>query len=84
MQLLQKAAGDCNYTKIAETMDKAAENIGIDYIAGYSALVHKGITPGDVRLIKSIPEALSVTKRVCSSVNIGSNKSRSLIWMLQE
>ena len=63
------------FIEIAQTLDKAAEEIGIDYIAGYSALVQKGFTNGDLELIKSIPEALSSTKRVCSSVNIGSTKA---------
>ena len=75
--LVAEAAGDSgNYAKIALAMDKAAAELGIDYIAGYSALVHKGMTPGDINLINSIPEALSTTKRVCSSVNIGSTQSR--------
>ncbi|MHB8904775.1 MAG: DUF711 family protein [Melioribacteraceae bacterium] len=63
------------FIEIAKTLDKAAEEIGIDYIAGYSALVQKGMTNGERELIKSIPYALSQTKRVCSSVNIGSTKA---------
>jgi hypothetical protein len=63
------------FVEIAKTLDKAAEEIGIDYIAGYSALVQKGFTNGDLELIKSIPAALAATKRVCSSVNIGSTKA---------
>ncbi|MCL2693891.1 MAG: PFL family protein [Oscillospiraceae bacterium] len=58
--------------KIALALDKAAKETGVDYIGGYSALVHKGFAAGDMELIKSIPEALSRTERVCSSVNIGS------------
>lgn len=60
---------------LAKSLDKAASNLGIDFIGGYSALVHKGFSPGDYSLIESIPEALSSTKRVCSSVNIGSTKT---------
>lgn len=63
------------YVKLAEALDKAAEAIGIDYIAGYSALVQKGFTRGDRALIDSIPYALATTKKVCSSVNIGSTKA---------
>ncbi|MCL2099188.1 MAG: PFL family protein [Oscillospiraceae bacterium] len=58
-----------NYTCFAETLDAAAANIGVNFIGGFSALVHKGCTPGDKKLLASIPEALSVTERVCSSVN---------------
>ncbi len=63
------------FVEIAKTLDKAAEEIGIDYIAGFSALVQKGMTNGERELIKAIPYALSQTKRVCSSVNIGSTKA---------
>ncbi|MFA5478971.1 MAG: PFL family protein [Candidatus Muiribacteriota bacterium] len=61
--------------KIAHAMDKAAENIGINYIGGYSALVQKGETSGDRELIESIPEALANTARVCSSVNLASTSA---------
>ena len=61
--------------EIALILDKAAAEIGIDYIAGYSALVQKGMTIGEQELIKSIPYALANTKRVCSSVNVGSTKT---------
>ncbi len=64
-----------DFVEIAKTLDKAAEEIGIDYIAGFSALVQKGFTNGERELIKAIPRALSETKRVCSSVNIGSTKA---------
>ena len=64
-----------NPSILARTLDKAASNLGVDFIGGYSALVHKGFGPGDYALIESIPEALSITKRVCSSVNVGSTKT---------
>ncbi len=64
-----------DFIEIAKTLDKAAEEIGIDYIAGFSALVQKGMTNGERELIKAIPHALAQTKRVCSSVNIGSTKA---------
>ncbi|MCX7797144.1 MAG: PFL family protein [Melioribacter sp.] len=63
------------FIEIAKTLDLTAEEIGIDYIAGYSALVQKGMTNGEKELIKSIPYALSQTKRVCSSVNVASTKA---------
>ncbi|NUN10381.1 MAG: PFL family protein [Ignavibacteriaceae bacterium] len=63
------------FVRIAEALDKAALTVGIDYIAGYSALVQKGFTSGDESLIRSIPLALSTTAKVCSSVNIGSTKA---------
>ncbi len=61
--------------KYAKTLDRAAETLGVNFIGGYSALVHKGFSAGDRELIASIPEALATTERVCSSVNIGSTKS---------
>ncbi len=64
-----------DYVTIAKTLDKAAKEVGVNFIGGYSALVSKGMTTGDHHLIQSIPEALSVTERVCSSVNVGSTKT---------
>jgi len=64
-----------NYIKFAETLDKAADAVGVNFIGGFSALVQKGYTIGDRRLIASIPEALSSTKKVCSSVNVASTKA---------
>ena len=61
--------------KYAKTLDKVAADIGIDFIGGYSALVQKGFSSGDLELINSIPEALASTNRVCSSVNVGSTKA---------
>lgn len=58
------------FVEIAKILDKAAEQIGVDFLGGYSALVQKGFTNGDRELIKSIPYALSETKRICSSVNV--------------
>ena len=62
-------------TKFAKVLDKAAQELGVDFIGGYSALVEKGFASGDYALIESIPEALSITNKVCSSVNIGSTKA---------
>jgi uncharacterized protein (UPF0210 family) len=64
-----------NGIKFARALQNAADVCGIDFIGGYSALVHKGFSAGDLELIESIPEALSETSNVCSSVNIGSTKS---------
>ncbi|MCD8215539.1 MAG: PFL family protein [Clostridiales bacterium] len=61
--------------KIAKTLDRAAINVGVNFIGGYSALVQKGSTKSDVNLVRSIPEALSSTERVCSSVNVGSSRN---------
>ena len=61
--------------KYARTLDQAAKAVGVNFIGGYSALVQKGMTPGDEALIRSIPEALAVTDIVCSSVNVGSTKA---------
>ncbi len=63
------------FVEIAKTLDNAADEIGIDYLAGFSALVQKGMTNGERELIKSIPSALAQTKHVCSSVNIASTKA---------
>ena len=64
-----------DYTPIAVAMDEAAKKCGVNFIGGFSALVHKGFTESDIRLINSIPSALSKTERVCSSVNVGSTKA---------
>ncbi len=71
-------AGVCQTQKIkkfAVALDRAADTLGVNFIGGYSALVEKGFAAGDYALIESIPEALAETKRVCSSVNIGSTKA---------
>jgi hypothetical protein len=64
-----------NPVRLAKALDRAAKTVGVNFIGGYSALVHKGFAPGDYALIASIPEALSETELVCSSVNIGSTKT---------
>nr|WP_249902316.1 PFL family protein [Paenibacillus sp. PK3_47] len=63
------------YVPVAEILDKAAREVGVNFIGGFSALVQKGCTKGDRILIDSIPEALAVTERVCSSINVGSSRS---------
>ncbi len=61
--------------KYAKILEKASQTVGVNFIGGYSALVHKGFAAGDEALIRSIPEALATTEHVCSSVNIGSTKA---------
>ena len=63
-----------DFVTIAKTLDRAAKEVGVNFIGGYSALVSKGMTKSDELLIRSIPEALANTERVCSSVNVGSTK----------
>lgn len=72
--LIAGATNDTDYVEFAKTLDRAAKTVGVNFIGGFSALVHKGYTKGDRILIQSIPEALNVTERVCSSINIGSSK----------
>lgn len=64
-----------DYVKIAQTLDKAAHKIGINFLGGFSAIVCKGMTKSDELLIRSIPKALATTELVCSSVNVGSTKT---------
>ena len=64
-----------DYVTIAKTLDKVANEVGVNFLGGYSALVNKGMTPAEELLIKSIPKALANTERVCSSINIGSTKT---------
>ncbi|MDE8284674.1 PFL family protein [Erysipelothrix rhusiopathiae] len=72
------AASGCNATSFVSTakiLDKAAKEVGVDFIGGFSAIVQKGCTAADEVLIQSIPEALAVTDRVCASVNVGTSRS---------
>jgi len=64
-----------DFVTIAKMLDRAAKTVGVNFIGGYSALVSKGMTAGDENLIRSIPQALGQTERVCSSVNVGSTKT---------
>jgi len=72
------AAESCkapDFVSVAKTLDEAAKETGVDFIGGFSALVHKGTTSGDLKLINSIPEALAGTEKVCSSVNVATTKA---------
>ncbi len=64
-----------DFVTIAKTLDRAAKEVGVNFLGGYSALVSKGMTKADENLIRSIPQALACTERVCSSVNVGSTKT---------
>ena len=75
ISLIGGASNLPNYVPIARALDKAAKAVGINFIGGFSALVSKGYTEGDRKLIASIPEALATTDIVCSSVGIGSTKA---------
>ncbi len=63
------------FAEVARTLDRAAREVGVNFIGGYSALVSKGMTPAERNLILSLPEALSTTERVCASVNVGSTRT---------
>ncbi len=73
--LIAESCEDEDYVKFAATLDKAADELGIDFIGGFSASVHKGYTPGDMKLISSIPQALATTHKVCASVNVATTKA---------
>ncbi len=73
--IIAQASEAKNYTKYAKVLDKAAKELNIDFIGGFSALVEKGCTKGDRILIESIPQALAETDRICASINVGSTKA---------
>jgi uncharacterized protein (UPF0210 family) len=75
ISLVAQSSEADDYSVLAQTLDKAAAELGIDFIGGYSALVHKGATPGETKLIGSIPTALASTQKVCSSVNLATTKA---------
>ncbi len=73
--LILQSENPKDFVKLAQTLDKAAIEVGVNFIGGFSALVQKGITPTEMAMINAIPEALATTERVCSSVNVGSTKA---------
>ncbi|HEX6997165.1 MAG TPA: PFL family protein [Gammaproteobacteria bacterium] len=73
--LVAESAASDDYVHFAERLEAAAAEVGVNFIGGFSALVHKGLTPGDRALIASIPEALAETERVCASVNVGTTRA---------
>ena len=75
VSLVAESCRSDNYAVLAKALDRAAKDCGVNFIGGYSALVHKGFTSGDRKLIDSIPEALAETELVCSSVNVATTKA---------
>ena len=75
ISIVAGSSTDTDYVAFAKMLDNAADTTGVNFVGGFSALVHKGMTKGDEILINSIPQALSETERVCSSVNVGSTKA---------
>lgn len=75
ISIIGESCKNMDYIKIAKTLDKAAKDVNVDFIGGFSALVEKGCTKGDTALIASIPEALATTERLCSSINLASSKA---------
>lgn len=73
--LIAGATKEKSYVPIAKALDRAAHTVGINFIGGFSAMVHKGCTDADIVLMNSIPEALDITNNVCSSLNLGTTKS---------
>ena len=75
ISLVAEARGEQDFTEWAVTLDSIAKELNVDFVGGFSALVQKGMTPGDQILMQSIPHAMAVTDRVCASVNVGTTKS---------
>jgi uncharacterized protein len=75
MAIVAEPTRAASFVPMAESMDRAARELGIDYIGGFSALVEKGITGGDETLLSSIAEALATTERVCSSINVATTRA---------
>ena len=75
ISLIGESCKNPDYVKIAKTLDRAAKEVGVNFVGGFSALVEKGCTKGDKLLIESIPEALAQTERLCSSINVASSKA---------
>ncbi|HEY8500127.1 MAG TPA: DUF711 family protein, partial [Clostridia bacterium] len=75
VSIIAESSKDSDFIRFAKTLDRAAAETGVNFIGGYSALVHKGFTDGDRLFIKSIPFALSETERVCCSVNVATTRT---------
>ena len=75
ISLIGESCKEYDYIYLAKVLDEAAKEVNVNFIGGFSALVEKGCTKGDIALIESIPEALQSTKRVCSSINLASTKA---------
>ncbi|TAL34578.1 MAG: PFL family protein [Spirochaetes bacterium] len=75
LALVAESSGDDDYVEFARTLERAADAVGVNFIGGFSALVHKGYTLGDAKLIRSIPRALAETRTVCASVNVATTRA---------
>jgi hypothetical protein len=75
ISIIAESSDEEEYVRFAEVLDKAADSVGVNFIGGFTALVHKGYTVGDRKLINSIPVALGTTRKVCSSVNVATTKA---------
>ena len=75
ISLIGESNEDMDYVYLAKVIDKAAKSVGVDFVGGFSALVDKGFTKGDLRFFEQIPEALAATEKLCSSVNLGTSKA---------
>jgi len=75
ISLIGESAKNVDYVHIAQVIDKAAQEVGVDFVGGFSALVDKGFTKGDLKFFDSIPEALATTQKLCSSVNLATSKA---------
>ena len=75
ISIIGESCKEYDYVYLAKVLDKAAEEVNVDFIGGFSALVEKGCTKGDIALISSIPEALASTNKICSSINLATSKA---------
>ncbi len=75
ISIVAESSDEANYAHFAETLDEAARAVNVNFIGGFSALVHKGYTKGDRLLVQALPEALAMTGRVCASVNVATTKA---------
>ena len=75
ISMIGEACKTPDYVRIAKTLDKAAKDVGVNFVGGFSALVEKGFTKGDELLMEAIPEALATTERLCASINLASSKA---------
>ncbi len=75
ISLIAQSCKDNDYIEFAIMLDEAAEAVGVNFVGGFSTLVHKGYTEGDIKLINSIPLSLKETERVCASVNVGTTRT---------
>ena len=75
ISLIGESCKDYDYVYLAKVLDDAAKEVGVNFIGGFGAMVEKGFTKGDLALVESIPEALRITDRICSSINVGSSKA---------